>query len=157
MYTQHKIPAQYQRPSDRRLNFLLVDDDELCLFIHCRILELTGYCNSFRTARHGKDAIDILNGCVGGSEALPEIILLDLEMPTMNGLAFLEAFRQLDDNISLRIPVVLLSSSVRERDKEYALALGAVHCLSKPLTKGAIDTVIDLIYLKELSTSRNDN
>lgn len=156
MHTQEKFQSDYQRPSDRGLNFLLVDDDELCLFIHRRILELTGYCNSLRTARHGKDALGILNGCAGGSEALPDIILLDLEMPTMNGIAFLEAFRQLDDNVSLRIPIVLLSSTVRQRDKECALSLGAVHCLSKPLTKDAIDTVIDLIYLKELSALQNN-
>lgn len=157
MYTREKPETHYKRPLDRRLNFLLVDDDELCLFIHQRILALTGYCNAPRTARHGKDAIDILNGCADDSQALPDIILLDLEMPTMNGIAFLEAFRQLDHNISLRIPIVLLSSSVRQSDKEYALSLGAVHCLSKPLTKDAIDTVIDVIYLKELSVVPNNN
>ena len=155
MDIQEKFQTHYQRPSDRRLNFLLVDDDELCLFIHRRVLELTGYCDSMRTARNGKDAIDILNGCAGGSETLPDIILLDLEMPTMNGIAFLEAFRQLDENISSRIPVVLLSSTVRERDKEYALSLGVVQCLSKPLTKDAIKAVIDLIYLKQFSGVQN--
>ena len=156
MYTQENLQTHYQRPLDRLLNFLLVDDDELCLFVHRRVLELTGYCNSLQTARHGKDAIDILKACAGGSEALPDIILLDLEMPTMNGIAFLEAFRQLDPEISLRIPVVLLSSSVRDRDKECALSLGAVEYLAKPLTKDAIGAVIELIYLKEFSRSHNN-
>jgi CheY-like chemotaxis protein len=142
-----------QSPARRPLNFLLVDDDQLCLFIHRRVLQLTGYCNSARTAHHGKHAIDILNQGVSGPEPMPDIILLDLEMPTMGGIAFLQAFNQLNRESVERIAIVLVSSSLSEREKKLAMSLGVVQCLPKPLTRESIEPVIELICEKRLPGS----
>jgi CheY-like chemotaxis protein len=148
MYHKENPRPADQPPSRGALNFLLVDDDQLCLFIHRRVLQLTGYCNSARVAHHGKHAIDILNKGVSGPEPMPDIILLDLEMPTMGGIAFLQAFHKLDKQSTARIAIVLVSSSASERDKKMAMSLGVVQCLSKPLTRESIEPVIELIYQK---------
>jgi CheY-like chemotaxis protein len=133
-------------PLPRGLNFLLVDDDDICLFIHRRVLELSGYCRSAHSAGNGRTALEILNHAAGGDAPLPDIILLDLEMPVMNGLAFLEAFRSLNFPDKERIAIVLLTSSVSEKDREYALALGAAHYLSKPFTMEAMHTVVRSLF-----------
>lgn len=130
----------------RGLNFLLVDDDDICLFIHRRVLELTGYCGSAHSASNGKTALEILNRAAEGAMPVPDIILLDLDMPLMNGLAFLEAFRKLECANKQRIAIVLLTSSVSEKDWAYAMSLGVNQCLSKPLTQESLNAVVQSIY-----------
>jgi CheY-like chemotaxis protein len=137
-------------PRRRLLNFLLVDDDDICLFIHRRVLELTDYCGSAHSATNGKTALEILQRCALGAMTVPDIILLDLDMPTMNGIAFLEAFRNLDCPNKNRISVVLLTSSVSEKDKEYAISLGVKECISKPLTQEALNTLVGSLYKNNL-------
>lgn len=137
-------------PFNRMLNFLLVDDDDICLFIHRRVLELTGYCGSVHSATNGRTALEILQRAVLGAMPLPNLILLDLDMPLMNGIAFLEAFQTLDGLKDQRIAIVLLTSSVSEKDKEYASSLGVSHCLSKPLTQEALNGVVKSIYKDDL-------
>jgi CheY-like chemotaxis protein len=77
---------------------------------------------------------------------VPDIILLDLQMPLMNGFAFLEAFQRLDYANKSRIAIVLLSCSVSEADREYAMSLGVSQCLTKPLTLAALNTVVHSLY-----------
>ena len=130
----------------RPLNFLLVDDDDICLFIHRRILELTGYCRSVHSASNGKTALEILQRAAMGAMPLPDIILLDLEMPLMNGLAFLDAFSRLSCANKDRISIVLLTSSVSGRDREYAFALGATECIPNPLTQETLNSLVERLY-----------
>ena len=144
------IPAKIKENSpattERRINFLLVDDDDICLFIHRRVLELAGYCKSAHSASNGKTALEILNRAVAGAMPLPDVILLDLDMPFMNGIAFLETFRRMEYPNKERIAIVLLSSSVSEKDKAYAVSLGVHQCLSKPLTQESLNAVVQSIY-----------
>jgi CheY-like chemotaxis protein len=136
-------------PLPEGLNFLLVDDDDICLFIHRRVLELSGYCRSAHSAGNGRTALEILNHAAMGDAALPDIILLDLEMPLMNGLAFLEAFKSLDLPGKERIAIVLLTSSVSEKDKQYARSLGANHYLAKPFTMEGLQDVVRSLYSRD--------
>lgn len=142
------LPVHPVNPAPgRALNFLLVDDDDICLFIARRVLELTGYCNSAHSASNGKTALEILHRAASGEVPVPDIILLDLDMPIMNGLAFLDAFKNLSCHAKERIAIVLLSSSVSEKDKQYAKSLGVGHCLSKPLTQESLDNVVKSLYI----------
>ena len=131
---------------ERRLNFLLVDDDNICLFIHRRVLELAGYCKSVHSASNGQKALEILNRATAGSMPMPDIILLDLDMPFMNGIAFMETFRRMEYPNKERIAIVLLTSSVSEKDRAYAISLGVHQCLSKPLTQESLHAVVQSIY-----------
>ena len=133
-------------PLSRKLNFLLVDDDDICLFIHRRVLDLSGYCSSPHSATSGKTALEILDLAAQGAMPVPDVILLDLEMPIMNGIAFLEAFQQLDYASNKQRAIVLLTSSVSGRDLDYARTLGVSHCISKPLSQEALDSVVHKLY-----------
>ena len=131
---------------DRKLNFLLVDDDTICQFINSRVLELSGYCNSGQAALNGKEALDVLRKAAAGSLPLPDVILLDLEMPLMNGLEFLKAFHDLEEINQGRMAVVLLSSSESPEDRRQAMAMGVFHCMSKPLTNEKLDDLVNMLY-----------
>ncbi|MGC1240631.1 MAG: response regulator [Chryseosolibacter sp.] len=128
------------------LNFLLVDDDDICLFIHRRVLELSGCCRSAHSASNGRSALEILKRAGEGNGPLPDVILLDLDMPLMNGIAFLEAFRTLELLHKERIAIVLLTSSACGKDREYAMSLGVHLYLTKPFTREALQAVVRSLY-----------
>ena len=131
---------------NRRLNILLVDDDDICLFINRRVLELSGYCSSTNAASNGKKALEILNSTTTGAIPVPDIIFLDLDMPLMNGIAFLEAYQDLDYPYKDRIAIVLLTSSLLDTDRIYAMSLGVSHYLQKPFTLAAFHSTIQVLF-----------
>ena len=133
------VPLQKPKP-----NFLLVDVDDICLFLHRRVLELAGFKHSVFTAGNGKKAIDFLEEAADGVHPVPDVILVDLQMPVMDGIGFLKAFRLLERIDKSRVTIVLLSSSICENEKAHALTLGAVKCLSKPFTVQGLSDVISL-------------
>lgn len=139
------FPGQ-QHPLVRGLDILLVDDDDICLFIHRRVLELSGHCRSAHSAGNGKAALELLQRAIIGALPVPDIIFLDLQMPLMNGLSFLEAFQSMDFDQKEHVAIVLLTSSVSEKDKAYATSLGVSHYLTKPFTSEAFSAVVRLLY-----------
>ena len=141
-------------PSARGLDILLVDDDEICLFIHQRVLEHSGLCRSTHLAKNGRRALEILNLAAMGRLPFPDIIFLDLQMPVLDGIGFLQAFAHLPIEHRDRISVVLLTSSVSEKEWADAVLLGVRHCLSKPFTNEAWHTVLKLLYDCQEPTSR---
>ncbi len=104
---------------------LVVDDDPDILDAICDILEGEGYRVS--RARHGLEALDRVE------EELPSIILLDLMMPVMDGLAFSQALRQ--RRTQHRIPIVVISA---DGNPQKAAAVGAQGYLAKPFDIDAL-------------------
>jgi CheY-like chemotaxis protein len=117
---------------------LLVDDDKTFNFINTRLLELTGMAGDVRTAWNGQQALDLLSEYFQLAKAFPDIILLDLNMPVMDGFEFLAAFRKLSRSARKHVTVVVLSSSSNPKDLEKANQLGAHRYLPKPLAQEAL-------------------
>jgi CheY-like chemotaxis protein len=77
-----------------------------------------------------KDGVEALHLLYGGNGKLPDLVLLDLHLPKLNGLAVLRRIRA--EEATKRLPVVMLTSSSEEKDKVEAYAGGA----TKYITKG---------------------
>lgn len=110
---------------------MIIDDDDTALFLHETILGdfgTTGRPESFNSAQ---SALDYLNRAE--NQTAQYLILLDINMPVMNGWGFLDA---LDTHTySGNIQVVMVTSSIEERDRKKALSKGLVaDFLIKPLT-----------------------
>ncbi len=103
---------------------MLVDDEPVMLEIVQALLEEEGY-RRFITVNDSTGALDKL---VAHN---PDILLLDLDMPQVNGFQILESLRQQDDFIHL--PVIILTASENPDNKLKALELGATDFLSKPV------------------------
>lgn len=104
---------------------LVVDDDPDILDAICDILEGEGY--RVARARHGVEALQRVE------QETPAIILLDLMMPVMDGLAFAQVLRQ--RNSSPRIPIVVISA---DGNPQKAAAVGAQGFLAKPFDIDAL-------------------
>ena len=77
-------------------------------------------------ARNGREVLDILDA----STHLPDIIFLDINMPTMDGKSCLKSIKS--DPLLKAIPVIIYTTSSSEKDKEHCLQLGAEKYLVKP-------------------------
>lgn len=118
----------------KTLNILLVEDDELDVMNVERAFKKNNILNPLFVAGNGLEALDMLRG-VGGSPQVPQdrrIILLDLNMPRMNGIEFLRELRS--DPVLNLIPVIVLTTSDEDRDKVEAFQLNVAGYILKPVT-----------------------
>jgi CheY-like chemotaxis protein len=116
----------------QKKNILLVEDDYLDVIQVQRVLnKLKANCE-LHTAFNGKDALEMLNG--QGAKQMdqkPDIILMDINMPRMNGLELLREIRSRQDLHN--IPVFIMSTSFEEYDRTTAESLGIMGYILKPL------------------------
>lgn len=114
---------------------LLVDDDQVFNLLNQKTLQLLDLATEIYTARNGKEALDLINDYYRGAKTIPEIILLDLNMPIMDGFSFIEAFQKLEVPNKERVLIIIVTSSRDPKDLKRAKELGITSYLSKPLTE----------------------
>lgn len=114
---------------------LLVEDNENDEVLTLRALKKSNILNRVVVVRDGAEALDYLfaRGAHAGRAATetPQVILLDLKLPKVDGLEVLRAIRG-DDRTKL-LPVVVLTSSVEEQDVIQSYGLGANSYVRKPV------------------------
>ena len=127
---------------DNKINLLVIDDDDINIFIIKKIVEKTGYNVNMVAKANGLLAIDHLKATLGHSD-FPQLILIDINMPVLNGWEFLDAYETL--NVTKKVDMYMLSSSVYENDIEKAKTYVKVKgFISKPLS---IERLIELFKL----------
>lgn len=121
-------------------NFLVVDDDEINLYIMTRLVEKAAYKTNMVTKTDGNLGVDYLEELIENKEELPKLILVDINMPISDGWEFLEKYRKL--KVEQDIDVYVLTSSVFDTDieksKNYDFLSGFI---SKPITIQKLDEI----------------
>ena len=107
---------------------LLVEDDPDHELLTIRALKKSNIANDIRVARDGEEAIDML---FGANAIKPQVILLDLKLPKVEGLEVLRRIRESD--LTRMLPVVVLTSSDEERDLVRSYQLGVNSYIRKPV------------------------
>ncbi len=107
---------------------LLVEDDPDHELLTIRALKKSNIANDVRVARDGEEAIDAL---FGEKAVRPQLVLLDLKLPKVEGLEVLRRIRESDSTRML--PVVVLTSSDEERDVVRSYKLGVNSYIRKPV------------------------
>jgi two-component system response regulator len=115
----------------RSLRVLLVEDDPDHVFLVRRALaDLAGAAVTVEVAGDGEQAVERLARSRFEAGGPPQLVLLDLKMPRMDGLEVLGRIRA--DEATRDLPVVVLTSSERREDREEAVARGATWFVGKP-------------------------
>lgn len=118
---------------DKKINLLVIDDDDINIFIIKKIVEKTGFDIEMSAKGNGQQAVDYLQDCLKNNKTLPDLILIDINMPVMNGWEFVEAYTTL--GITKEVDLYILSSSVYENDIEKTKSYVSVKgFISKPLS-----------------------
>ncbi len=130
------------------INILLVEDDPLDIIDISRQLDKQHIIYQLQTAHNGEEAIRILEE----TQELPDIALIDINMPKMNGLELLHAIRNHESWKNLKC--FIITTSDEKVDRRAAASLGVSGYITKPLklnspaSMDAFNLMIDLINLK---------
>jgi CheY-like chemotaxis protein len=129
-----------------KINLLVIDDDDINIFIIKKIVAKTGYDVEMVSKNNGQLAIEYLETLGNQPEKFPNLMLIDINMPVLNGWEFLEAYEKM--NLGLKADMYMLSSSVYENDIEKAKSYQAIKgFISKPLSIERLTDLLRLIVL----------
>ncbi|TXC76077.1 response regulator [Luteibaculum oceani] len=122
---------------------LLVDDDQPTNLLNTIIIERLNCCKEIVCKERGDLAIDYLQELFEKGELAPDLILLDINMPGMNGWEFLEAYDKLDQKAKAKVIIVMLTTSLSRTDSDKAKKIGILKAFeSKPLSKGKMAKIL---------------
>ncbi len=125
---------------------LLIDDDELNNYIVSSILEDTQLVDNFNFKTDGESALQYLHLCQA-TQQFPNLILVDLKMPIMDGFEFIEQYEKKFIEVSPNTQLMVLTSSIRETEKQKALNFKSVtNFVNKPLNDERLKYVIECYH-----------
>ena len=113
----------------------LIDDDELCNFLTAHTLQTTSFCSEIRSFTKAQEALIELEASIEKG-TFPDIIFLDLNMPLVDGWAFLHAYHKFRKEVKDNCTIYILSSSINVDDiLKCKLHEDVRDFFSKPLNK----------------------
>ncbi len=125
----------------------VIDDDEIYIYLIKKSLASLKLENSVNAFSNGAEALKGLQSLIEQQQPIPEIIFLDINMPIMDGWEFLTAFRDIQTQLSQKIPIYIISSSIATEDKEKAKHFPEIMgYLSKPVE---LETLASIVQLQE--------
>jgi CheY-like chemotaxis protein len=136
----------------RLINILLIEDDYLDQLEVQRVMDKRSILYKLKIARNGEEGLQMLREKSGPSfEGSPDIIILDLNMPKMNGFEFLQSLKPEDVK---NIKIFVLTTSDEKEDKLLSKQLGVSGFITKPLklespsSIDAFNLMIDLMNMQ---------
>lgn len=141
-------------PMPQRPTVLLVDDDAATNYYNQRLVQRMQVSPEVLVASNADDALAVLNTrCAHpGTAACPTLILLDFNMPLLNGFEFLRAFTRLHPALPQSFVVVLLTALPLDPDLVQAQHLPVTALLTKPLTTEAVNCLLNNYFGVPIST-----
>jgi CheY-like chemotaxis protein len=127
---------------------LLVDDDQITNFANELLLEDLAVAEQVLVAHNGQEALQRIRQ--GTAEACPELILLDINMPVMNGFEFLKAYEGLDAAYKQSVVILMLTTSMNPGDLERLKQVPIQGLLNKPLTEEMVRDLLRQHFNRQL-------
>jgi CheY-like chemotaxis protein len=129
-------------------SILLVDDDDISNFINQRVILSVNITDHIHITKNGLEALKYLrNQCDDNNNLCPDVILLDVKMPVMDGFEFLEEFEMNEKHLADKIKIILLTSSNNPSDIEQAKKYNISGYINKPLTSDKLNEVFSQITM----------
>jgi CheY-like chemotaxis protein len=122
---------------------MLIDDNEVDLKINTKIISITRLFDKIHQCTSGEEALNYLQKNINNASELPSFILLDIQMPDMDGFEFLENYKRFPTALKDTISVAMLSSTLDFGDIQKAEANRyVIKLLKKPLNPGELKALI---------------
>lgn len=143
---ESKLEPQCNVSEQKRISFegkrvLLVEDNELNQEIAEAILQMVGF--EVEIADDGFKAVELVQGAQAGYY---DLVLMDIQMPVMNGYDATRAIRALDNPVLANIPIVAMTANAFEEDRRAALACGMNEHIAKPINVPRLVEVVGELF-----------
>lgn len=126
---------------------LLIDDDPDDNFIHQLTIDESKQCDQVRVVTSGIQALTYLQETSHPDYIKPNVIVVDVNMPSMNGFEFLAEYTQLDAQLKGQVVVVMLTTSMSALDRQRANSLPEINLFrSKPLTLTLLHELVSTYF-----------
>ncbi len=133
---------------------LLVDDDQLTNDLNKRLLQELGVADQYLSANDGEQAFAALEQlALNAHPTSPVLVLLDVKMPRMDGMAFVDAYQKLPEAQQQAVVIVMHTASMSSADLGRVESLPIAGLVSKPLTKEKLDTILKLHFQRRFPTA----
>lgn len=130
--------------SKRTPNIWIIDDDPMSSFMLKRLAELGELADIITIFNHARGALEYLSEHKKANNQLPDVILLDIYMPVINGWDFLARFREIKSELEKRIDIILVSSSDHPRDINQAKTFEEVKAyVTKPVSMDRLKELVN--------------
>jgi CheY-like chemotaxis protein len=133
------------------INILLVEDDSLDVIDMQRTLDKMNILHKTTIAKNGEEALEYL-AHKEAQETKPDVVLLDINMPKMNGIEFLSTVRKKEEWKDLKIFIVTTSDERVDRDATKKLGISGYIVkplkLNNPTSMDSFNLMIDLLNMK---------
>ncbi len=142
--TLHHQPNVVSLQAKRQLQVLLAEDNPVNMLLASTLLRREGY--TVTTATNGQDVLNVL---AGGTR--PDLIIMDVEMPVLDGLEATRCIRRKEADRSLsRVPILALTANVQRADIDACLEAGMDGYLSKPFDREALEDAVSRLTRRQV-------
>jgi len=119
----------------------MIDDDSVIIYLTELIIKTVDFCKELKTFTKGEDALNTIREAAETGSKLPDLLLIDLNMPIFNGWHFLDALQEIER--AKDIPVFVFTSSIDPRDIEKSKTYPSIKdYIVKPLTIHKINKIL---------------
>jgi CheY-like chemotaxis protein len=123
----------------------IIDDDEAINFVTKKLLANFDKDCEVTTFSKPMEALEKLKKIVAASEPLPDVLLLDINMPMMNGFEFLQKMRE--EGLNKKVQVIMYTSSVNPDDKKQSAGYeNVIGYMEKPFSAQAYGKILEMTY-----------
>ncbi len=113
----------------------IIDDDEVYIYAIKRLIKIQNLCDEVLVFTDGKQAVDYLEEHQNDGTQMPEVIMIDVNMPVLDGWGFIEAFQKMDLESTRNTKLFMISSSIDPRDVKKAKEIPLIiKYIFKPIT-----------------------
>ena len=123
---------------NKKSNFIVIDDSKLDCFIAEKVIKNTGLSEAITSFVNATEALEYISK-FNNPEPVQTIVLVDIQMPVMNGFQFVEAFELLPDAVRSNFTLYIISSSINDKDLNRVNNYASVRqFLNKPLNSNTL-------------------
>lgn len=128
----------------KKANFIIIDDSELDCFIAEKLIKHAGISKEIRSFMLAAEALEYIGQLTLPEDEATTIILLDILMPIMSGIQFVEEFEKLPAEIQDKYIIVAFTSSMNKKDMATIKSFKSVKCLyDKPITPEVLMSLVE--------------
>ncbi len=125
-------------------NFCIIDDDLIYQYTITKTIKIYDLANEVMVFSDGEEALDFFIRNLDSSENLPDIILLDINMPIMDGFQFMEEYIKIKPRVGKKILIYMVSSSVDSKDIDRAKRICEISdYIIKPIKPGELISIVN--------------